>query len=75
MGSCRAVFARYGDWRLPTVAEWYTVLGLDHEERKTVLQFGFDRRHWTATERHEGLMHDLPFLRSRFHHCCLGSER
>ena len=67
-GSCRVVFARYGDWRLPTLAEWQTVMGFDYKELETVLHLGYDKYYWTATERREGMLHDLPFLRS-IHNC------
>ena len=60
-GTCRIVFAGYSDWRLPTLADWYTVIGLESEKRLTVLQLGYDPDCWTATERHERI-HDYPIL-------------
>ncbi|MGB4068908.1 MAG: hypothetical protein WBK08_12840 [Nitrospira sp.] len=72
-GTCHVVFAGYDDWRLPTLAEWYTLLGLRDSglgKRSTVMQLGYDQYHWTATERHETLLHTwwVPFLRS-IHNC------
>jgi hypothetical protein len=58
-GTCRVNFAGYSNWRLPTLAEWYTVIGFDNEERKAVLQFEYDERYWTATERYEWILHDF----------------
>jgi hypothetical protein len=66
-GACRVHFAGSSDWRLPTVAEWYTVMGLDSSKMADVLRVGEDQKHWTANERHEW-MHGVPFLRSR-HNC------
>lgn len=57
-GSRSIFFAGYGDWRLATLADWYTLLGLereggDIEKRNTVLQLGQDQDYWTANERYE----------------------
>lgn len=59
-GSCRVSFAGFDDWHLPTLEEWYSVLGLSRERRGDVLQIGYDQYYWSSTERHE------PVHESRF---------
>lgn len=74
-GSRRVIFAGNNDWRLPTIFDWYSLLGTggDSEKRNTVLQLREDQYYWSATERYEE-MHDSMFksvykLLGKQHNC------
>jgi hypothetical protein len=63
-GSCRVTFAGHSDWRLPTVADWHTVIGLEWEKSEVVFPLcRSDERYWSATLRTEPVPDWL--LRSR----------
>lgn len=56
-GTGRVSFAGFHDWRLPTVAEWHTILYLGWDKGESVFpRYKRDERFWTATGR------DKPFL-------------
>lgn len=60
-GELRVDFAGYRDWRLPTVADWHTVLGLDWDMAAAVFPlFGLGLRYWTATGREESTIEHTP---------------
>lgn len=57
-GICRVDFAGYSDWRLPTFADWTTLMGLDAEKRRSVLHLAYDQDYWSATEVYSWGTHD-----------------
>lgn len=60
-GSCRITFAGYSDWRLPTVAEWHTAIGLEWEKCQIIFpRYDADERYWTATGRKEPFLEAVP---------------
>jgi hypothetical protein len=62
-GSCRVVFAGHTDWRLATVADWNTVIGLEWAKGEGVFpRYKADERYWTATGRHEPGLQAIPDL-------------
>jgi hypothetical protein len=60
-GACRITFAGYDDWRLPTVAEWHTVIGLEWGKSQDIFpRWKSDRGYWTANGRHEPGLEKTP---------------
>ena len=71
-GSCRIQFSGNEDWRLPTVAEWHTVIGLEWDKSQEIFpRWRSGERYWIATGRKEpGLERYPDFLLHLF-----GKER
>ncbi len=60
-GSCRVTFAGHDDWRLPTVAEWHTAIGLEWGRSQAIFPgYHSGDRYWTATARKEPGLEALP---------------
>lgn len=60
-GELRVDFAGHHDWRLPTVADWHTLLGLDWDKATAIFPlFGLGLRYWTATGREEATIENTP---------------